>query len=232
MTKLKRPFSIQVPSSETHRKHIQACISRNLPVVAPALVRDSGTTAMTTPCIASHVPPGPHGYAPGGSGSHGWGKKKRSQRDDSDERVKGKATRDPVGVRCHAALETYRGGVNAVRLSRALADFVGRHWHPCSLLHACMHAPEPHLTEAVKKRDREKKSRGARSHASHDLMAERFSSFRPFLHGCLVQCWGMWMLKIFLNPSYISLHMYSTDFGGLLLTQKFQCMLHAWRRNN
>ena len=54
-------------------------------------------------------------------------KKKRSQRDDSDERVKGKATRDPDGVRCHAALETYRGGVNAGRLSRALADFVGRH---------------------------------------------------------------------------------------------------------
>ena len=44
-SKLGRPFSIQV-RSETHRKHIQACISRNLPVVAPALVRDSGTTAM------------------------------------------------------------------------------------------------------------------------------------------------------------------------------------------
>ena len=56
-----------------------------------------------------------------------WMGKKEKERDDSDERVKGKATRDPDGVRCHAALETYRGGVNAGRLSRALADFVGRH---------------------------------------------------------------------------------------------------------
>ena len=50
--------------------------------------------------------------------------KKEKERDDSDERVKGKATRDPDGVRCHAAaLETYRGGraggVNAGRGSRA-----------------------------------------------------------------------------------------------------------------
>ena len=48
--------------------------------------------------------------------------KKEKERDDSDERVKGKATRDPDGVRCHAALETYRGGraggVNAGRGSR------------------------------------------------------------------------------------------------------------------
>ena len=49
--------------------------------------------------------------------------KKEKERDDSDERVKGKATRDPDGVRCHAALETYRGGraggVNAGRGSLA-----------------------------------------------------------------------------------------------------------------
>ena len=164
--------------------------------------------------------------------ANGWGKKEKEPERWHGWESKGQGNKRPGRSAMPCGLGNVQGRskcrpalARACRFRRAPLTPL----QPASRMHARARATP---NRSCKKRDREKKSRGARSHASHDLMAERFSSFRPFLHGCLVQCWGMWMLKIFLNPSYISLHMYSTDFGGLLLTQKFQCMLHAWRRNN